>query len=612
MHNLSNFTLSEILRKLNSINVEINLENQRPFPKVKMASLYEYQFRHIRINPLGYFNRARFVTSLINFTFIRSIVADCYSKEGRPPYDPCSMFVLDLIASLEGITIKELCNILHDGTKGYAYRLYAGISPEHIPCEADFSNFRVRIGEEKYNAIFHILVQIVKKLGMLTGKILSHDGTLVHTFARYRGCNYACKECNDIQVRNDNLINDICYRIKKLLENPSSIPLNKEMRAYAKCPRKECLPEDVQPCSIIVIAFTILVFNEEIFTENDRQTSRLLDPEDNLGKHNLMLKVLYSHISKIDATQWPYPVYVQCPKMPADLDAKIGYRRSKHNPDKKERVFGFQVTITTDIEPELGIELPVACITGPGSDKDGDHFIPLKEQIKNYQGFETILDIGDSGFDYGINYEYIRNHNSIPIIDYNRRGENLSQEAILARGYDQNGYPFAPCKCICKSNGYSKEEKRLSSVCGKQCITNPQTVPSPISNCPYLQKPSGYSTHMSIIQHPRLVNEIPRGSERWKKLHNLRSSSERTNSTTKSDLDILEHPRVMGLERAKILAQMACISTLLKKVMHFIVKVTLTWRKHISTNDKRWWKGLQLRKIPTFLSNMLHPRAPPV
>ena len=100
MHNLSNFTLSEILRKLNSINVEINLKHQKPFPKVKMVSRYEYQSRYIRIGSLGYFNRARFVTSLINFTFIRSIVADCYSKEGRPPYDPCSMFVLDLIASL--------------------------------------------------------------------------------------------------------------------------------------------------------------------------------------------------------------------------------------------------------------------------------------------------------------------------------------------------------------------------------------------------------------------------------------------------------------------------------------------------------------------------------
>ena len=97
MHNLSDFTLKQCLRKLNSINVEINLEHQRAFPKIKMASLYEYQFRYIRIDPLGYSNRARFVTSLINFTFIRSIVADCYSEEGRPPYDPCSMFVLDLI-----------------------------------------------------------------------------------------------------------------------------------------------------------------------------------------------------------------------------------------------------------------------------------------------------------------------------------------------------------------------------------------------------------------------------------------------------------------------------------------------------------------------------------
>ena len=67
----------------------------------------------------------------------------------------------------------------------------------------------------------------------------------------------------------------------------------------------------------------------------------------------------------------------------------------------------------------------------------------------------------------------------------------------------------------------------------------------------------------------------------------------------------------MGLERAKILAQMACIVTLLKRVMHFISKVTLDWRKYISSNDKRWWKALQLRKIPDFLDSMLHSRAPP-
>jgi len=611
MHNLTEFTLKQCLRKLNSINVEINLEHQRPFPKIKMASHYEYQFRYIRIDPLGYFNRARFVTSLINFTFIRSIVADCYSEEGRPPYDPCSMFVLDLIALLNGITIKELCNTIHDRNEGYAWRLYAGISVDRIPCEADFSNFRIRIGSQRYNAIFHILVQIVKILGMITGRILSHDSTLFHTFARYRGCNYACSECESIQVRDDNFINDVRYRINKLLENSCSIPLNKEMRAYAKCPRKEYLPQGVKPCSIIIIAFTILPFNEEAFTENDRQTARLLDPEDNLGKHNLMLKVLRSHISKIDASSWPYPVYVKCPKIPADLEAKIGCRRSKYNPDKVEKIFGFKATISTNIEPELALELPIDCIGGAGSDHDSHHFFYSKEQTKEYHSFATIFDIADSGFDDESVYEYIRDHNSIPIIDYNRRREKISPEILLARGYDQNGYPFAPCECTCKSNGYSKEEKRLSCVCGKQCLSNPQAVPKPIPDCPYLQKPLGYARHMSIVQHPRLVCEIPRGSEKWKKIRTIRSSSERTNSTTKSDLDVLDHPRVMGLERAKILAQMACIVTLLKRVMHFISKVTLDWRKYISSNDKRWWKALQLRKIPDFLDSMLHSRAPP-
>lgn len=33
---------------------------------------------------------------------------------------------------------------------------------------------------------------------------------------------------------------------------------------------------------------------------------------------------------------------------------------------------------------------------------------------------------------------------SIPIIDYNRRRENLSKQALLERGYDEKGWPFAP------------------------------------------------------------------------------------------------------------------------------------------------------------------------
>ena len=88
--------------------------------------------------------------------------------------------------------------------------------------------------------------------------------------------------------------------------------------------------------------------------------------------------------------------------------------------------------------------------------------------------------------------------------------------------------------------------------------------------------------------------EIPRGTKRWKKIRNLRPASERTNSTAKSDLDILARPQVMGLERAAILGQLACIVVLLKRFLNFVVRVTVTLRKAIITSSKKLWKELKL------------------
>lgn len=48
----------------------------------------------------------------------------------------------------------------------------------NIPCEATFSNFRARLGQNLYNDIFHVLVNIFHKLEMISFKILAHDGTL--------------------------------------------------------------------------------------------------------------------------------------------------------------------------------------------------------------------------------------------------------------------------------------------------------------------------------------------------------------------------------------------------------------------------------------------------
>jgi len=122
-----------------------------------------------------------------------------------------------------------------------------------------------------------------------------------------------------------------------------------------------------------------------------------------------------------------------------------------------------------------------------------------------------------------------------------------------------------------------RRKKRVSFICRKQCLTSPVAVPNPIEACKYLGTECGYSTHMSIKAHPRLISEIPRGSNRWKKIRNLRSASERSNGTCKSDLDILESPRIYGTKMASIEATIACITTLLKRVMHFVIRIRILY-----------------------------------
>ena len=72
--------------------------------------------------------------------------------------------------------------------------------------------------------------------------------------------------------------------------------------------------------------------------------------------------------------------------------------------------------------------------------------------------------------------------------------------------------------------------------------------------CPHIQNQNGFSKHMYIKEHPRLVNEIPRGSKRYNNIKKMHSASERANSTMKEDIKILDKPRILNAARANILA----------------------------------------------------------
>ena len=104
MRNLAYFSLGNVIKKLNRIHVCINSKHKRPFPKPKefWLSEYTYQRRYIKIHPSGRIvgGLSGFISSLIDFSFIRSIVAHTYHSLGIA-YDPVSLFLLELFRYLE-------------------------------------------------------------------------------------------------------------------------------------------------------------------------------------------------------------------------------------------------------------------------------------------------------------------------------------------------------------------------------------------------------------------------------------------------------------------------------------------------------------------------------
>ncbi len=97
-----------------------------------------------------------------------------------------------------------------------------------------------------------------------------------------------------------------------------------------------------------------------------------------------------------------------------------------------------------------------------------------------------------------------------------------------------------------RTNGFDAARQRLTFCCMKQCLKlNAPGIRNlartyDIGLCEQLNKTCGYTTHSSIDLHPRLLNEIPRGTRRYNEMRRYRSASERSNSTVKETLNIVQ------------------------------------------------------------------------
>ena len=606
--NLKKFTIANIAKKLNKINIKISLSRQKPFPNTSLLSHYQFKNRFVNILSNGSIQGgyARMITSLIDFSFIRSLVAHRYSPYGPPCYDPPSLFLLDLFRYIDSYQdMSHFLDVLRDKDRSRAYRTYAGISMDHIPSEGTFSNFRIRIGEALYNEIFHVLVSIFQQLEMITFKILAHDGTLYPTWARYKGCTYFCDQCSAITV--EDVIGKVRNRILYRLNNLSKNNLGSEVRVYTECP-SERFPEDVKKPKVELFAFK-LAFADGELSEEQTNTATLFGVEEELNRQHLYIQTIRSNVSGINLNDGS--ITIHCPKLPKDIDARIGVRRDPKNPDRKQKIFGYNLVLSTSVEIHLKIELPVAVTNIAGNAEEGSQIIQNKEQIHKHHNCQVKIDIADAKYDITSNYEYIRGNDSIPIIDYNPRNEDLSMQALQNRGYDQKGRPFAPCGLLTRPNGFDQKHQRLTFCCFKQCLNLKYKALEDlqsrydIAQCPHIHNQTGYARHMYVKEHPRLINEIPRGTKRYNTFKKMRPASERSNSTMKEDIKILDKPRVLKGSRANILAQMAAIVLLLKRAFSFIVRVTNQIRKLLHTNDPSIKERLKPPFIPKSIRNII-------
>ena len=158
---LEKFTIDNVAQKFNEINCKISLSHNKPFPNLSPLSNYAFKKRFVKILPNGDIEGgyAKMITSLIDSSFIRSLVAHCYSVKGPPCYDPPSIFLTDSFRHMDGFQyMSQFLKVVRDKERGAVYRDYAGFL-ERVPCEGTFSNFRARLGESLYTNILHVLSQ---------------------------------------------------------------------------------------------------------------------------------------------------------------------------------------------------------------------------------------------------------------------------------------------------------------------------------------------------------------------------------------------------------------------------------------------------------------------
>jgi hypothetical protein len=173
---LTSFDLDAFVAHADAMNQLHRTTFTTPFPKASRRWLSHYHFtpRSLTLTPQGDVEGGLswLVGATIDLSFTRSICAPHYGTRGGPCYDPASLVVLEVAATVDQyVDYARFCDDLRHPDKGRRYRELAGLH-EAIPGDDDLSHVRYRVGAAAIDATMAV-GRPFKTFGLITGELLS-------------------------------------------------------------------------------------------------------------------------------------------------------------------------------------------------------------------------------------------------------------------------------------------------------------------------------------------------------------------------------------------------------------------------------------------------------
>lgn len=138
------------------------------------------------------------IDRILDLTFLRQLTSDKYtaSGAGRPGLDPVVFFKMQIISFLFGIkSDRKLCE---DIQVNLAYRWFLRLSlADRVPDHSTLSKTRDRLGEGIYRDVFEKILKDCQKAGLLSGKQIMTDATLI----RANAATESMKRCTDLRPK---------------------------------------------------------------------------------------------------------------------------------------------------------------------------------------------------------------------------------------------------------------------------------------------------------------------------------------------------------------------------------------------------------------------------